>query len=243
VEFINSAFLFVHGFNVTFENALYRAAQLAFDMNFDGPAFMYSWPAVGKTLDYGTDMGSAEHSAKYLDDYIDLILQTPGVERLHVVVHSMGNAALAKLVQMRDTKLESRGGKTIDQLILAVPDIDVDAFNQVSEYFTECANGVTLYACRTDKALLASKKLRGGHARAGDVPRDGPVVVPNVDTIDVSAVGTAWFSLNHSVYAENRGLLDDVGILMMHGIRPPSGRMPTLTTIDTSKGRYWVMPK
>ncbi len=39
-----SAFVFVHGHNVSFDNALLRAGQLAFDLKFKGPAVVYSWP-------------------------------------------------------------------------------------------------------------------------------------------------------------------------------------------------------
>ena len=239
-RFENAAFLFIHGFNVTFENALFRAAQMAHDLNFDGPAFVYSWPAVGSTANYFTDMDSAALAAPHLDEFIDMILEESKVEKLHIVVHSMGNAALAKLMQSTGTKLSERHGKSIDQLILAAPDIDIGVFNQGAQYFTQHSNGVTLYACSTDKALLLSKKIRNDYPRAGDVPADGPAVFPDIDTIDVSAIGTSFFALNHSVYAEDRGVLDDIGQLMLKGEHPPSLRMPTLK-YDQLRN-YWVMP-
>ena len=217
-SFRNAAFVFLHGFNVTFENALYRTAQMAFDINFDGPAFLYSWPAVGKTLSYATDMDSATQAAPHLDAFVDLVLSVPGIEKLHLVAHSMGNAALAEFMRRVGTRLQARGGKSIDQLILAAPDIDVALFDDVAEHFARHARGVTLYACSTGKALIASKEIRNDYPRAGDVPEAGPVISPLVDTIDVSAVGTAIFSLNHSLYAEDRGLLDDLAQLMLTGV-------------------------
>ena len=42
------ALIFVHGFNVSFDNALFRAAQIAYDLNFDGPVFLFSWPSRGE---------------------------------------------------------------------------------------------------------------------------------------------------------------------------------------------------
>lgn len=241
-RFENSAFLFIHGFNVTFENALFRTAQLAHDLNFDGPAFLFSWPSVGSAANYVTDMDSAALAAPYLDQFMELILANTGVKKLHLIVHSMGNAALAKLMQLVGTKLSERHGKPIDQLILAAPDIDVGVFHQVARYFTHYSNGVTLYACKTDRALLLSKTIRNDYPRAGDVPMDGPAIFPDIDTIDVSAVGTSHFSLNHSLYAEDRGVLDDLGQLMLKGERPPCTRMPTLKAIRKGLGSYWVMP-
>lgn len=41
------AFVFIHGYNVTFESAARRTAQLAFDLGFDGAPIFYSWPSQG----------------------------------------------------------------------------------------------------------------------------------------------------------------------------------------------------
>lgn len=238
----STAFVFIHGFNTTFDEATYRAAQMAYDLGFDGPAFLYSWPSTGNTLDYVTDLDSADNAARYIDSFLDIVFRTPGVEKVHLIAHSMGNAALAELLTQRGTKL-SRRGQAIDQLILAAPDLDAGEFGNIAEFFTETAKGVTLYACETDRALLASQKLRSDYIRLGDVGPGGPMVVKDVDTIDVSAVGTELFSLNHNVYAKNRGVLDDIGALFLSGVRPPGKRMPTLRERTGNFGVYWSMPR
>src|SRR2546427_2842571 len=43
-----NAFIFIHGFNVTFEDACRRTAQLAYDLKFSGAPLMWSWPSDGK---------------------------------------------------------------------------------------------------------------------------------------------------------------------------------------------------
>ena len=43
--FNNQLLVFVHGYNVDFDNAVRRAGQLAYDLNFDGPTFLFSWPS------------------------------------------------------------------------------------------------------------------------------------------------------------------------------------------------------
>jgi esterase/lipase superfamily enzyme len=40
--------VFVHGFNVGFEEAIYRAAQIKYDMKFQGEMLVYTWPAGGE---------------------------------------------------------------------------------------------------------------------------------------------------------------------------------------------------
>ena len=44
--------VFIHGFNVPFEDAIYRTAQLAHDLDFDGAPILYSWPSRGTMLGY-----------------------------------------------------------------------------------------------------------------------------------------------------------------------------------------------
>src|SRR4029079_11064047 len=44
-SFKDHAIVFVHGYNTSFDNALYRTAQIAYDLHFDGAPFVYSWPS------------------------------------------------------------------------------------------------------------------------------------------------------------------------------------------------------
>ena len=241
--YAGKGFLFIHGFNTPFDAAMFRAAQLAYDLKFDGPAFAYSWPSVGETLDYVTDMDSADGATAFLDEFLDLVLDTPGVETLHLVAHSMGNAALAEFLTHAGTRLQQRQQKPIDQMILASPDLDAGEFRQISQHFTKQANNVTVYACANDRALMASQKIRDNYPRLGDVEDGIAVVVPGVDTIDVTAVGSEVFSLNHNVFAKNRSVLDDLGRLFLSEYKPPKERMPTLETIETPEGPFWRMPQ
>jgi type VI secretion system ImpA family protein len=48
------AFVFIHGYNVSFEDAARRTGQIAFDLQFVGAPIFYSWPSHGKLADYVT---------------------------------------------------------------------------------------------------------------------------------------------------------------------------------------------
>ena len=52
------AFVFIHGYNVTFANAIMRTAQIAHDVGFKGAPILYSWPSAGRTDDYLRDEDS-----------------------------------------------------------------------------------------------------------------------------------------------------------------------------------------
>jgi esterase/lipase superfamily enzyme len=133
-------------------------------------------------------------------------------------------------------------GVVISQVILAAPDVDRDEFSNIARQITYFAKGVTLYAASNDRALGYSARFWGGVPRAGDVPASGPLIVSGVDTIDVTSVSTDGLSLNHSGYAENKVLLDDIGALLLAGIRPPDKRLPSLLKIDTAAGTFWRYP-
>lgn len=241
-RFAHTAFVFIHGFNTTFADATFRAAQLAHDLGFDGPAFAYSWPSDGETQDYASDLESARNAGGFMDRFLELVFETPGVEKVHVIAHSMGNAALEALLTRAGTRLGQRG-QAIGQLVLAAPDLDAGSFETMADHFTAAAKGITLYACASDRALLASQQMRDTYPRLGDVGPDGPVVVQGIDSIDVTQVGSDLFSLNRNAYAQDRGLLDDLGALFSTGQRPPGRRLSKLTEVAGPHGIYWRMAR
>lgn len=44
----DSALIFVHGYNVRFDEAIYKSAQIAYDAGFAGTVAAFSWPSRGK---------------------------------------------------------------------------------------------------------------------------------------------------------------------------------------------------
>jgi esterase/lipase superfamily enzyme len=80
---------------------------------------------------------------------------------------------------------------------------------------------MTLYASAADRALVASRELAGGIPRASDVPADGPIILPNVETIDVTAMGEDVFGLNHSVFAVSRDVMEDISVLLRLNLPSP----------------------
>ncbi|MCB1361006.1 MAG: alpha/beta hydrolase, partial [Rhodobacteraceae bacterium] len=49
------AVIFVHGFNTTFVEGVFRTAQLDHDLNLPGVMLHYSWPSLGAPLAYAHD--------------------------------------------------------------------------------------------------------------------------------------------------------------------------------------------
>jgi len=73
-EFKREVLLYIHGYNVNHEDAIKRAAQLKYDLDFKGLVMVYSWPSKGTLWDYGHDEKMIEKSAEYLPGFIKTIL-------------------------------------------------------------------------------------------------------------------------------------------------------------------------
>ncbi len=168
--FKGHAFVFVHGYNVTFDNALYRTAQIAYDLGFDGVPFLYSWPSGGGLTGYLYDRDSAAQSVGYLRQFVELVATESKATRVHLIAHSMGNVPLLYALEQIRLTGGLKGGAALSQIILAAPDIDRDVFEMLAAEIGGVSQGVTLYASSADKALLASGTIAGGMLRAGDVP-------------------------------------------------------------------------
>src|SRR5262249_14791460 len=76
------ALVFVHGFNTSFEYALYRTAQIAYDIKFDGAPLLYSWPSMGNlTLqDYSHDRESSGQAEPYMREFLELVARDTGAK-------------------------------------------------------------------------------------------------------------------------------------------------------------------
>ena len=70
-------------------------------------------------------------------------------------------------------------------------------------------------------------------------PHDGPIVLDNMQTIDVTAMGEEILGLNHNVFAVSRNLIDDIRHLITSGLRPPDRRLSQIRPCPETSPRYW----
>jgi esterase/lipase superfamily enzyme len=214
----SEAFLFVHGFNVGFGDALRRTAQISFDLGFDGAPVLYSWPSQGSPspLSYTADSQVVEWSKEILKDFIRDFLGKTSARNIYLIAHSMGNRPLtAAFISLFNEHPEFR--QRIKEVVLAAPDIDAEIFKRdIAPALARLGRPVTLYASSADKALILSK-IPNNIPRAGDAG-PGLVVVDGVETIDASNVDTSF--LGHSYFADTRQVMSDLQVLFSQGLRP-----------------------
>ncbi len=230
------AFIFVHGYNVTFEDAARRTAQMAYDLAFDGAPIMYSWPSTGTFAGYPQDEGNIEWTVPHLRAFLHDVIERTQAEQIHLVAHSMGNRALTRVLSEAKEYLNSEQIAVIKQIILTAPDIDADIFKRdIVPKITAIDADVTLYVSNKDKALEASKTVKG-YSRAGD-SGENIVLVEGVETIDASEVSTGF--LAHSYYSEEVSVLKDLKQLIAEGL-PAQNRIGLQkVTVETVGMQYW----
>lgn len=227
------AFVFVHGYNTSFRDAARRTAQLAYDLAFDGAPILYSWPSLGQETAYPADEGNAEWTVPHLMKFLDEVVSLSGTRTLHLIAHSMGNRVVVGALRDMARMPRSSSPPQFRQVVLAAPDIDAGVFRQLAQAIVAPADRVTLYASSKDAALAASRKFHR-QPRAGE-SGDRVVVVPGVDTIDVSGVDASL--LGHSYYGDNRSVLSDLFRLIRDGA--PPGQRFGLVPVPHPGGGYW----
>jgi esterase/lipase superfamily enzyme/Tfp pilus assembly protein PilF len=231
-----TALVFVHGFNTTFEDALYRNAQIAWDLQYSGLSVLFTWASRGRVADYIYDRESAYLAREAFIALLEKLKRDYGIEQVNVLAHSMGNLiAVDALANYARTSNPVK----IAHLVMAAPDVDRNQFLALVPVARAIVGGMTIYASSADRALVASRKLAGGVPRAGDVPADGPIILPNVETIDVTAMGEDIFGLNHSVFAASRDVMEDISALLRLNLPPPRLIQIRPVPDPPAATRYW----
>lgn len=230
------ALVFVHGYNVSFEDAARRTAQVAYDIKFGGIATFYSWPSNGHTLAYTWDEESVQRAVPHLRQFLELIAREGKLKRIHVIAHSMGNRCVLAALRERNDLGECR----LDQCVFAAPDVDRDRFvleapalvaPNVAE--AQRVGRVTLYASNKDVALNASQKVHR-FPRAGDA-RPGVLLADGVESIDASLLDTNY--LGHSYFGDSPYLIHDLREVIEN--RLPASKRTNMRVSRVGQREYW----
>ena len=218
----DSVLLFVHGFNVKFDEALVRAAQLSNDLSREdqfeiGIPVLYSWPSAGALSleDYQGDRARSLGAAPYLEEFLDIITEDLDVSRINIIAHSMGNRVLTTALEeyARDYLVRHDRDDLEFRILLVAADVERDIFDEANGVFDNLDANVTIYTSDTDRALHISTIVNANQQkRLGDTDTNRPYIrtAQNYQTIDATSVTTELFGVGHNYYSDNPTILWDM---------------------------------
>jgi esterase/lipase superfamily enzyme len=199
-------FVFVHGFNTTFAEGLYRQAQMSHDFRSPGLSINFAWPSAGRVTAYATDREAVLVARDRLQELLQLLARSKA-DRVVVLGHSMGTMVVMEAMR-QIALLDDRAvlDKT-DAVALMAADLDVEVFRGQMKPLAEDGVDVFVFTSSRDNALRLSARLRGSGERLGtisDASRVGDLPVTVIDLSNYRGEGDA---LGHFKVATSPALI------------------------------------
>jgi esterase/lipase superfamily enzyme len=203
------ALVFVHGFNTSFDEAVFRLGQIVHDSGYRGTPLLFTWASSGKAYDYMYDRESATAARDALEATLRMVAAS-GASRVDIIAHSMGSwITMEALRQMAIAGDSTLGGKLGD-VLLASPDIDVDVFKSQMARIGKPSSPYIVLLSKDDRALRMSTIIAGNQPRLGDYEKATDLADYGVVVINMSEQRGNTAS-NHHKFAENTLLLQLLG--------------------------------
>jgi len=258
------AFIYLHGFNNTFDDSAFVSAELWHFLGRRGVPIVYSWPAKRSIFGYGYDRESSEFTVFHFKQFLRAVAGCKDLKKIHIVAHSRGTdvaaSAFRELVIAADASPRSVGSgpdtpgkaahKVLDKVghvILAAADIDMEVASQrlVAEMAFMSAEKVTIYLSHEDKALNLAVWLFESIGRIGELslsiftPSDMETLetIDRIDFVD-ARVNTSF--LGHAYFHASPAVSSDLILLLRDNLEPGNGRP---LTCDERSTRYWSIGK
>ncbi len=214
------ALVFIHGFNNTYEDSVFRLAQIVHDSKMQATPVLFTWPSRAEITAYQYDKESTNYSRTGLEQALRTLAADPNVKDITIMAHSMGTwLAMESLRQMgiRDGHVNSK----IHNVILASPDIDIQVFAKQFVEMGEPRPKFTIFVSQDDKALAVSSFITGRVSRLGAInPAEEPyrskLEKAGITAIDLTKVKTED-GLNHGKFAESPEIVQLIGQRLMTG--------------------------
>lgn len=191
--------IYVHGFNNTMAESVYRVAQMHYDLKVPGVAVHYAWPSRGSALGYVYDRDSALFARDGLEQLLHSVAQA-GARRVVVVAHSMGGVVAMETLRQAAIRKDGLVLKSLGGVILISPDLDVDVFRSQAQAMGTLPQPFLIFGSRRDSVLGLSSRIAGNPDRLGNLKDLGQIADLDVTYLDTAAFneGSGHFNLGTS---------------------------------------------
>ncbi len=194
------AIVFVHGYNYSYQEAVFRLAQLSADAGVRAVPILFSWPSRADFRGYVADRDSTTYARDDLVELLTMLSRSRSPRRVAVIGHSMG--AWLVMEALRQLRLQGRDDVVARlEVGLAAPDIDIDVFRRQAAVVGRLSPPLTVLVSADDRALAVSSRITGGRPRLGLARADDPETQQiareeGLGIIDISTL-PATDGLNH----------------------------------------------
>lgn len=184
--------LFVHGYNQTFQESLFRLAQISAGMASEVQPILFSWPSQASLMGYVADRDSATVARDDLAQLLrDLHRNMPNRD-IMIAGHSMGSWLVMEVLRDLRRGGENRLLRRI-QVGLAAPDIDVAVFRSQMAAVGQLSRPLTILVSQDDIALGMSGRLAEQRTRLGALDASDPQTIALAEELGVRIIDVSAF--------------------------------------------------
>lgn len=202
---IDSPVVFVHGFNTSMQDAVYRHAQIAHDYGLKGPQVTFAWPSIERPVGYVRDKDSILIARDHLEEL--LVELTREHSNVFVFGHSMGTQLVVETLRQLSITGQQDVLRRIGGVILVSPDIDLDLFEAQHERINPLPNPFVVMISERDYALRFSSLLTAQPERLGSARDRNRLAALDLLVLDLSGLPNAR---NHFLAATSPVVIDIV---------------------------------
>lgn len=228
------AFVYVHGFNNKFEDAVFVSAELWHFLGRQGVPICYTWPAgrAWSQKGYAHDRESGEFTVFHFKQVLRALGRCEQIEKVHILAHSRGTAvvttALRELnIEHTYAPISARQALKLGNVVLAAADLDFEVVLQrlAGEHFEYLPERLTIYTSPADRALAFAANLTLGISRLGQIDAlelTKPRIREMHEHIPITFVTARVHSglIGHSYFTDSPAVASDL-ILVLRDDLPP----------------------
>ncbi len=247
-------FIYVHGYNDTFQDAVFVGGEFWHFLGREGVPIVYSWPAGYPGLfGYTYDRESSEYTVLHFKQLVSLVSEMPEVKALHIVAHSRGADVVAAGIRELFIYTDGAGihplkRYKIQNIVLAAPDLDVGVVQQrvAGEKVLHGVGHFTMYSSPADEAIgIAEMLFASPRGRLGKLDQ-AKLSVKDKESIRERAAkrslirfeGGVSDKYGHSYFRMNPGVSSDIVLLLRYEFAPGTPERPL---VPLAPG-FWKIP-
>lgn len=177
--------LYVHGYNNSFADGVFRTVQMMHDFELPGVGLHYSWPSAAHPLAYAYDRDSVLFGRDGLENLLRLAVQAKP-DRIVLVGHSLGSMMVMETLRQIEIRSPNWAARHLGGVVLVSPDLDIEVFKKQAARFARLPTPFLIFVSQKDRALQLSSQINGNKKRLGLLEDPSEVSKLPVTVIDLS---------------------------------------------------------